>query len=92
MVASFMKMSQFKKSLWSHPQLIGFVDVGNVLEPVITRDEFRRSLARHNLFEALLAMEPEIKHALDVELDKQRVVSVCRSASSFFSIYLMLRV
>ncbi len=39
-------------------------------------------MARHNLFEALIAMEPEIKQALDSELDKQRVVSVRRFASS----------
>ena len=71
-----MKQSQYKKSLWSHPQLIGYVDVGTLLEPVITRDEFKRSAARHNLFDALIGMEAEIKHALDVELDKQRVVSV----------------
>lgn len=40
-----MKLSQFKKSLWSHPQLLGYIDVDTVLEPVITRDEFKRHAA-----------------------------------------------
>lgn len=78
LVPSFLKFSEYKKSLWGHPQLIGYVDVGTVLEPVITRDEFRRSQARTHLFEQLVELEKDIKHALDVELDRQRVLSMGR--------------
>jgi hypothetical protein len=37
-------------SLWAHPQVLGFVDVSNLVSPVITRDEFKRTQARDAMY------------------------------------------
>lgn len=36
-VKSFMSGSTHKAKLWEHPSVCGFIEVGNTLEPVITR-------------------------------------------------------
>lgn len=46
-----MKLSQFKQALWSHPQLVGYVEVGEVLDPVITRDEFKNTPERTAVYQ-----------------------------------------
>lgn len=74
-VDSFMKLSKHKYSLWNHPQLVGMIELSGSLEPVITRDEFKASDARKKVYTVLLALEDEIKSALDFELEKYRMQS-----------------
>eukprot|EP01124_Arcella_intermedia_P002239 TRINITY_DN11224_c0_g1_i3.p1 TRINITY_DN11224_c0_g1~~TRINITY_DN11224_c0_g1_i3.p1 ORF type:complete len:423 (-),score=126.83 TRINITY_DN11224_c0_g1_i3:63-1331(-) len=67
-----MKASPNSRALWAHPLLVGYIDVGNVLDPVITRDEFRRSKTRAELYEKLTQIEDSLRKQLDVELERQR--------------------
>lgn len=71
-ISSFMRLSKFKSGLWAHPQLIGFIDVGSVVEPVITRDEFRISEHREALYSKLLDLEQALKNAVDKEMEVYR--------------------
>eukprot|EP01126_Amoeba_proteus_P055720 TRINITY_DN6935_c0_g7_i3.p1 TRINITY_DN6935_c0_g7~~TRINITY_DN6935_c0_g7_i3.p1 ORF type:complete len:376 (-),score=64.72 TRINITY_DN6935_c0_g7_i3:183-1310(-) len=59
-IPSFMKHSMYKKTLWGHPQLLGVIDIGNGLEPVITRDDFQRSASRAELYNVLTKFEGNI--------------------------------
>lgn len=47
---SFIKASRWKHALWSHPQIVGYVDVGDALTPVITRDDFQRGVLRTQIY------------------------------------------
>jgi hypothetical protein len=75
-VASFMKCSAYKHQLWAHPQLIGYIDVADVVDPVITRDEFKQTKSRQALYDELLALENDLHSALERELEKQRELSM----------------
>ena len=41
-----MRSSKLGAALWGHPYLCGAIEVGSVLDPVITRDEFTRTPQR----------------------------------------------
>eukprot|EP00300_Choanocystis_sp_HF-7_P004901 c13770_g1_i1.p1 GENE.c13770_g1_i1~~c13770_g1_i1.p1 ORF type:complete len:471 (-),score=118.74 c13770_g1_i1:656-2032(-) len=63
---SFMRWSANRTYVWSHPSLVGFIEVGNALDPVITRDDFKRTKARDNLYRTLaLDVEPMAKDLID---------------------------
>lgn len=57
-----------KGSIWSHPNVTGFVDVTGVLEPKISRDDFKPSVMEKALFQALVELEPEIKEFITSQL------------------------
>lgn len=58
--------------MWGHPQVLGFVDVSNLVEPVITRDEFKRSTSRVAVYKALCGLEKELRAALEKVSVEQR--------------------
>ncbi len=60
---SFMEASQYKAALWEHPAVTGLVEVEG-LEPVLTRDEFKRSRARLVAYEYLRPLEEEVMREL----------------------------
>jgi len=53
-VKSFMKVSKARYNAWNHPHVAGYIEVGRVVEPVITRDEFRRNDRRKMLYQAII--------------------------------------
>eukprot|EP01134_Creolimax_fragrantissima_P002206 CFRG2206T1 len=72
-VQSFTKLSFHKGAIWSNPLIIGYIDVTDAVETVITRDEFKTGKERRMLYDHLLEMESSIKNALDKELEKHMV-------------------
>jgi len=78
-VKSFMKMSRCKNGVWSHPNLIGYIDVTNVLDPVITRDEFRLNDVRTLVFRKIIEeMEPVLYKALHEINENKKVMALTR--------------
>jgi len=71
-VKSFMNMSRARYSCWNHPHVAGFIEVGHIIEPVITRDEFRRTKKRKLLYTAVCEqVEPELLKMVE-EVNQQR--------------------
>jgi len=57
-----------KSSIWSHPNVTGYIDVTGVLEPTIARNEFKAGPLGVALFAALVQLEPEIKKFVSEQL------------------------
>jgi hypothetical protein len=68
----FIRVSSRRTSLWAHPNLIGFIEVGGAVEPAITRDVFKRTKSRELLYEELLKLEDEINEQLHVVNQQQQ--------------------
>ena len=64
-IRSFIKKSKYRTGVWGHPHLLGYIEVGHLVRPAITRDDFSRSKERTALYDAILKLEDEIKSALD---------------------------
>ena len=64
-IRSFIRKSTYRTSIWGHPHLLGYIEVGEIVRPVITRDDFQQTKGRTVLYDATLALEPEIKEALN---------------------------
>ena len=68
---SFAAVTSNRWSVWESPQVIGYIDVAGggmdgALQPVITRDEFKRTKGRRAAFEAIAdACEDVLSQALD---------------------------
>lgn len=77
-IGSFVRKSNGKVSLWGHPHLIGFIEVGEAVQPMITRDEFKRDAGRTALYRAMLKLEDEIQDELEKLDDARRVVTLNR--------------
>jgi len=78
-VKSFMKMSRCKYGVWSHPNLAGYIDVTNVLDPVITRDEFRLNNTRKLVFRKVVEeVEPVLYKALHEVNENKRIMALAR--------------
>jgi len=78
-VKSFMKMSRCRWAVWGHPNLVGFIDVSNILEPVITRDEFRLNKARKDVFRKIIEhVEPQLYKALHEVNENSRIMALAR--------------
>lgn len=71
-VGSFISKSHYRTAVWGHPHLLGYIEVGEIVRPVITRDGFSPSEGRKTLYNALLALEDDIKAALDRVNEAQR--------------------
>lgn len=71
-IKSFMRKSVHKTSVWSHPNLIGYIEVGDLVQPIINRDDFVRTRSRTLLYEALLPIETKIKQQLQGVNKQQR--------------------
>jgi len=57
-----------KGQIWSHPNVTGYIDVTNVLEPIISRNDFKSTVESKALFSTLLELEPEIKKFIEDQL------------------------
>jgi hypothetical protein len=77
-IKSFMRKSVYRTSVWGHPHLLGYVEVGEIVRPVITRDDFVRNKGRNIFYKAILGLEDEIKNALDRINEAQRDTTLNR--------------
>jgi hypothetical protein len=59
--------SSHKGDLWGHPNVTGFVDLGDFLEPMISRNDFKDTDKKRALFRALLDLEPLILSVVEDE-------------------------
>lgn len=65
-VSSYRTIS--KSLIWSHPNVTGYIDVTDVLETIISRNEFKSTVESKALFSTLLELEPEIKKFIEDQL------------------------
>jgi len=77
-IKSFIRKSVFRTSVWGHPHLLGYIEVGEIVRPVITRDDFVRNKGRKIFYDAILGLENEIKGALDRINEAQRDTTLNR--------------
>lgn len=78
-VKSFMKMSRCRWAVWGHPNLLGFIDVTQVLEPVITRDEFRLTTTRRNVYRKIIEeVEPVLYKALHEVNENRKIIALAK--------------
>jgi hypothetical protein len=77
-IKSFLRKSAYRTSVWGHPHLLGYIEVGEIVRPVITRDDFVRNKNRNIFYEAILGLEEEIKNALDRINEAQRDTTLNR--------------
>ncbi|HMR41939.1 MAG TPA: ATP-binding protein [Ignavibacteria bacterium] len=65
------KVDQFRTnnrtSIWSNPNVTGYIDVTGILEPVPTRKDFKCTPVAKALFQELNKIEPEIKLFIENE-------------------------
>ncbi len=71
-IKSFIRKSAYRTSVWGHPHLLGYIEVGEIVRPVITRDDFVRNKGRNIFYEGILSLENEVKNALDRVNEAQR--------------------
>lgn len=57
-----------KSLIWSHPNVTGYIDVSECLEPTIARNEFKSTKIQRALFYTLLEEEAKIKSFIDESL------------------------
>lgn len=67
---SFTSVSNRRWTVWAHPLVVGYIDMdspqGAALQPVITRDDFKRTRGRRTAFESVVeACEAELEAALE---------------------------
>src|SRR5262245_1534577 len=64
-IKSFIRKSNHRTSVWGHPNLLGYIEVGDIVRPIITRDDFDRGKGRTVLYDAILTLEDEIRDAIN---------------------------
>merc|ERR1711879_966369 len=63
----------------NHPHVAGYIDVGNFVEPVITRDEFRRTNNRVKLYRCILKrVEPDLMKLVEEVNAERRTLELGR--------------
>jgi len=78
-VKSFMKMSRCRWAVWGHPNLLGYIDVTNALEPVITRDEFRLTSMRKAVYRKIIEeVEPILYKSLHEVNENRKVMALAK--------------
>jgi len=78
-VKSFMKMSRCRWAVWGHPNLLGYIDVSGVLDPVITRDEFRLNDTRKQVYKTIIEeVEPRLYKKLHEVNENRRVMALAK--------------
>lgn len=77
-IRSFMRRSAYRSSVWGHPHLLGYIDIGELARPVITRDDLDRGAGRNRLYEAVLPLEGELRAALEAVNDAHRDTTLTR--------------
>jgi len=77
-IKSFIRKSHHRTSVWGHPNLLGYIEVGDIVRPIITRDDFDRGKGRTVLYEVILTLEDEIRAAINQINEEQRNSSLNR--------------
>lgn len=77
-IKSFIRKSNHRTSVWGHPNLLGYIEVGDIVRPIITRDDFDRGKGRTELYDAILTLEDEIRAAINQINEEQRDSSLNR--------------
>jgi len=62
---SFIGKSKYRTFVWNHNNLTGYIEVGELVSPVITRDGFKRGKNRTILYDTILRFEEDLKKAID---------------------------
>ena len=63
-------LSKNKSSIWGHPNLTGFIDLGGNLEPTIARNDFKNDSVSKAVFESLIDYESVVQTFLKDESEK----------------------
>lgn len=58
--------------VWAHPQLTGRIEIGDIAQPNITRDDLQPGDGRDALFEALAEVQTELEGAVAASESKHR--------------------
>lgn len=82
-IASFINRSIGRTRVWGHDHLIGYIEVGEALTPVITRDDFKSTALRELVYTKILENEDDIKAALEEINNRQRDSQMNRLAGVF---------
>ena len=61
---SYAAVSPHRGKVWSHPHLIGYVEVNGNLEPTLDRADFKRTRNRKPIFEEIAAIEGMVYQSL----------------------------
>lgn len=76
-IKSFMNASIGRWTIWNHPNLVGHIEVGQILEPVITRDEFRRTSTRAKVYKTIVKeVEPVLAELIEKANKRRRVLEM----------------
>ena len=62
--------SNHKSSIWGHPNLTGYIDLGGNLEPTIARNDFKNNSESKAVFESLIDYESVVQTFLKDENEK----------------------
>ena len=77
-IKSFRRYSAHASSVWGHPHLIGYIDIADIVKPVITRDEFVRDARRRALYDTISTLESTLKEALTRVNEAHQVTTMHR--------------
>ena len=59
-INSFYSKSKYRTQVWAHNNLIGYIELNGQLEPVISRNDFKRTKNRQFIYDELLKIEEQI--------------------------------
>ncbi len=77
-IKSFISKSIYRTGVWGHPHLLGYIEVGEIVKPVITRDDFQRTAGRTQLYQEIIGLEANLKEMLDNLNEAHRDTSLAR--------------
>lgn len=68
----FLRAKDRLPDVWAHPQLTGRIEIGDIAQPNITRDDLQSGDGRDALFEALAEIQTELEGAVAASESKHR--------------------
>lgn len=72
---SFIRKTEHRKKVWENYYLTGYIEVGDNLEPIITRDDFMggkgKTATRSGIYEEIVKLEDDIYTAIE-EVNRNR--------------------
>lgn len=75
-----------KSSIWGHPNITGYIDTGNILNPIISRDDFKNDKNTARLFKIIKDLEPEIEAKIKALVQKNQVSDFSHIENKFNSV------
>lgn len=69
-IKSFRNKSKYRTGVWGHQNLTGYIEVAGLIEPKLSRDEFKKSKNRQMIYKEILEVEGELHEAL-LEMNKR---------------------